>query len=156
MAAWLWWIVVVLVLAAVEILSLDFIFAMVAMGALAAAVAALLGAPLLLQVIVAAVGSILLLFTVRPIALRALRSTPQARTNVHALIGAQATVLRRVDRFGGLVKIGGEEWTARADADDVVFEAATSVYVARIDGATAVVTGSVPARKPLADDEGRR
>ena len=139
MPDWLWWIVIALVLAAAEIASIDFMFGMIAIGAVAAAVAAALGAPVVAQVLVMAVVSVLLIFTLRPLALRQIRSTPQSHTNWRALIGAPALVLQRVDRHGGLVKIRGEEWTARSARDDVVFEPSTMVEVSRIDGATAIV-----------------
>ncbi|MFZ0323805.1 MAG: NfeD family protein [Actinomycetes bacterium] len=139
MPDWAWWVVAALALAALEIVSLDLIFGMMAVGAVAGAVAAGLGATLLAQVFVAGVVSVLMLFAVRPVALRQLRNTPQARTNVHALAGQAALVLQRVDRYSGLVKIGGEDWTARSLHAERAFEPGTHLTVVRIDGATAVV-----------------
>ena len=52
---------------------------------------------------------------------------------------ARATVLRRVDADGGLVRIGGEEWSARAYNPDQVLEPGAQVEVAKIEGATALV-----------------
>ena len=53
--------------------------------------------------------------------------------------GAGAVVLQRVDAHGGRVKIGGEEWSARAYIDDQVIEPGTQVEVVKIEGATALV-----------------
>jgi membrane protein implicated in regulation of membrane protease activity len=139
MPAWVWWVVIALVFAAAEIASVTFFFSMIAIGALAAAVAAALGAPVLGQVLVLAVVSILLIFTLRPLALRYFRPAPDSHTNWRRLIGADALVLQRVDVHGGLVKIGGEEWTARSARADISFDPSTSVRVQRIDGATAIV-----------------
>jgi membrane protein implicated in regulation of membrane protease activity len=61
------------------------------------------------------------------------------RTGSAALVGANATVLQRVDDSGGLVRIGGEEWTARPYMDGQVFEPGAKVEVAEIKGATALV-----------------
>ena len=61
------------------------------------------------------------------------------RTGTAALVGARATVLQRVDADGGRVRIGGEEWSARAYMEDQVLEPGTRVEVARIEGATALV-----------------
>ena len=61
------------------------------------------------------------------------------RTGTAALIGARATVLERVDADGGRVRIGGEEWSARAYMNDQVLEPGTRVEVAKIEGATALV-----------------
>jgi membrane protein implicated in regulation of membrane protease activity len=139
MPDWVWWVVAALALAAIEIVSLDLILGMIAVGALAAAVVAALGLNIVAQVLVAAIVSLLLLFAVRPIALRHLKASPQARTNVEALVGAPALVLKRVDQHTGLVKIGGEDWTARALDPAGVFDPGVSLTVVRIDGATAVV-----------------
>lgn len=139
MPDWVWWVVGALALLALEIISLDLILAMVAVGALAGAVAAALGVGLVGQVLAAAIVSVLCLFGVRPIAIRHLQASPQAATNIDALIGADALVLQRVDRLHGLVRIGGEDWSARTDRSDGTFEPGTHLFVVRIDGATAVV-----------------
>ena len=52
---------------------------------------------------------------------------------------APATVIERVDRNGGQVKIGGEVWTARSYDEDDAFEPGARVEVMKIDGATALV-----------------
>ena len=56
-----------------------------------------------------------------------------------ALVGAPAVVLQRVDADGGLVRIGGEDWSARAYVPDQVLEPGAKVEVAEISGATALV-----------------
>jgi membrane protein implicated in regulation of membrane protease activity len=48
-------------------------------------------------------------------------------------------VLQRVDLNGGRVRIGGEEWSARAYIDDQVLEPGMNVEVVKIEGATALV-----------------
>ena len=47
--------------------------------------------------------------------------------------------LQRVDANGGLVRIGGEDWSARAYMPDQVLEPGVQVEVAEISGATALV-----------------
>ena len=54
-------------------------------------------------------------------------------------MGTKATVLKRVDDSGGLVRIGGEDWTARPYMDGQVFEPGARVEVAEIKGATALI-----------------
>ena len=61
------------------------------------------------------------------------------RTGSAALVGAPAVVLQRVDADGGRVRIGGEEWSARAFMPDQVLEPGMRVEVAEIEGATALV-----------------
>jgi len=86
--------------------------------------------------ILASLGSLAVL---RPIARRHLRTPARIRTGTAALVGGPATVVERVDRSGGCVKIGGEIWTARAYDDDDSFEPGARVEVMKIDGATALV-----------------
>ena len=75
----------------------------------------------------------------RPIARAHLHMPAMLRTGTAALVGAQGTVLQRVDADGGRVRIGGEEWTARPYMDGQVFEAGARVQIAEIKGATALV-----------------
>ena len=100
---------------------------------------ALGGGSVELQVAAFVAGSVASLAIVRPIARRHLRAPPHTRTGAAALIGQTATVLERVDRDRGMVKIGGEVWTARAYDEDHVMEPGARVEVLKIDGATALV-----------------
>jgi membrane protein implicated in regulation of membrane protease activity len=95
--------------------------------------------PAWVQVLVFIAGSLASLAFLRPIARAHLRMPAITRTGTAALVGARATVLQRVDANGGRVRIGGEEWSARAYMDDQVLEPGTRVEVARIEGATALV-----------------
>jgi membrane protein implicated in regulation of membrane protease activity len=61
------------------------------------------------------------------------------RTGTAALEGTHAVVLQRVDVSGGRVRIGGEEWSARAFMPDQVMEPGARVEVMKIEGATALV-----------------
>lgn len=160
--AWLWWIGAALVLGVIETLTVDLTFLMFAGGAVGGAIAAALGASFLVQAIVFAVVSTLLLAAVRPWAKwQLLSTTPDMRTNASALIGREATALTVIDERGGRVRLGGEEWSARlvAEARPAVpppahrgyaapvqalpgptrIEPGTDVRVTAIDGAIAVV-----------------
>jgi membrane protein implicated in regulation of membrane protease activity len=111
----------------------------VALAAVAGALASLVGAPLWLQLVVFVIGSFASLGLLRPIARRHLRMPHAIRTGAAALVGAPAVVLQRVDSQGGLVRIGGEDWSARAYVPDQVLEPGAQVEVAEIQGATALV-----------------
>lgn len=107
-------------------------------GALAALVADLAGADLWLQIVVLCIVSLLMIAFVRPIALKHLHKGPaEQRTNVDRLIGQSALVMEPVSATAGLVKIGGDVWSARSAAE--IIDAGQTVQVTRIDGATAVV-----------------
>lgn len=139
--AWIAWIVLILVFAIVEISTLEFTFLMLAIGSLGGLISGLFGLPWWAQFIVAFVLALLLIFTVRPPLLRALRKGEDpARSNVDALIGMAGTV---TTDFGGnpnhVKLLNGDTWTARlADPYRDLIEG-ERVTVTAIEGATAVV-----------------
>ena len=137
--AWVAWVVLALALAGLEMTTLELVFLMIAAGALGGGVTAALGAPVVLQVLLAAVTALAMLLVVRPIALRHLHTPIETRTGVAALVGRQAVVLERVAGGGGLVRLGGEVWTARPFDPSRAIEPGRTVEVMEIDGATAVV-----------------
>ena len=140
MDAWVWWIVAAGALAVAEVLTGGtLVLAMLAGGAAAGGLTAALGAPPALAVGVFALVSVALLGLVRPIARRHMRVNREARTNVAALVGAEALVLESVDGQDGRIKLAGEVWSARAYDGQSVFEPGTRVQVLQIEGATALV-----------------
>lgn len=140
MPAWAVWVIAAVVLAGVELFTPGlFVAGLLVLPALAAALAATLGAGAAVQLIVFIVGSAGSALFLRPLARSHLRMPAQLRTGTAALVGAPATVLQRVDRDGGRVRIGGEEWSARAFMDDQIIEPGARVEVVKIEGATALV-----------------
>jgi membrane protein implicated in regulation of membrane protease activity len=140
MPAWLAWAIVAVLLAIGEIFTPGLFFlGPIAVAAVAAAVAAALGGPVWVQIIVFGVGSFASVGLLRPIARAHLKMPHSIRTGAAALEGAKAVVLQRVDGRGGRVKIGGEEWSARSYMPDEAFDVGTEVEVVQIQGATALV-----------------
>lgn len=138
--AWLIWAIAAAALAVGELLTPGLFFlGPVSVAALIACLLALLGlgpAAQLTAFIVASIASIAIL---RPLARSHLKVPPLLRTGTAALVGSRALVLERVDVNGGRVRIGGEEWSARAFIDDQVIEPGARVEVVKIEGATALV-----------------
>jgi membrane protein implicated in regulation of membrane protease activity len=143
MSAWVIWIVAAGLLAIGEILTLSFFMGPIAVAAVLAAVAALLGAGTALQLVVFIVASIASLVVLRPVANRHLRTPAKVRTGTAALVGARAVVLERVDADGGAVKLAGEVWSARSYDEDEVLEPGARVQVMQIQGATALVSDGI-------------
>jgi membrane protein implicated in regulation of membrane protease activity len=138
--AWVGWLVLIAVFLVVEMLTLTFTFLMVGVGGLAGLVADLFGAPVWLQVVIAAIVAVLLIFGIRPALLNRLRrGEDAARTNVFALIGLAGTVVMTTDTGTGQVKLAnGDIWTARAEPA-ATLPVGSAVQVVRIEGATAFV-----------------
>ncbi|MDR2566644.1 MAG: NfeD family protein [Bifidobacteriaceae bacterium] len=137
---WLWWLIGALLLGVVEMMTVDFTFLMLSVGALAAAGAAWLHAPWWVTVIVFAVVSVVMLATVRPLLLRFLKVKADTRpvSGAAALVGKPAEAVTAIDEHGGRAKIGGDVWTARLEGEGVV-PPGTELVVTAIDGATSVV-----------------
>jgi membrane protein implicated in regulation of membrane protease activity len=138
--AWIVWAVVAVALAVGEVLTPGMFFlGPVALAAAAAALASLLGAGGVISTLVFIVGALLSLGFLRPIARRHVHLPALSRTGTDALVGKKALVTRRVDAQGGRVRIGGEEWSARAYLDGQVLDEGKTVDVIQIEGATALV-----------------
>src|SRR6478752_9572997 len=96
-------------------LTLTFTFLMLGIGGVAGLVADLLGAPLWLQAVIAAVVAAVLILVLRPPLLKRLRrGEDPTPSNVAALVGLSGQVLSTVTPHGGQVKLSnGDTWTAR-------------------------------------------
>ncbi len=152
--AWVFWLGLLLLSIIVEVHPLEFTFLMLALGSVGGLVAGLVGAPWWLQLIVAAVLALLLLFFVKPPLLHALRKgADPARSNVDALLGLTGAVTVDFRGGAGQVKlVNGDIWTARV-ADSIApagLVEGAPIVVTAIEGATAVV---VPASDPTRAEE---
>jgi membrane protein implicated in regulation of membrane protease activity len=139
MPAWLIWLIICGGLAAAEATNFALVLIMAAAGAGAASIVAAVGAPVVVQVLVAIAGTLALLWGVRPVAIRHLNPDPMTVTGTDALVGQEAIVMAKVDRHDGRVRLNGAEWSARTMDPKQEFSAGTVVAVVAIDGATAVV-----------------
>ena len=140
MAGWLAWSIAAALLAVGEVFTPGMFFlGPVALAAVAGAVAAAIGGAVWLQLVVFIAGSAASLGMLRPIARAHLHMPVAIRTGAAALEGGHALVLQRVDVNGGRVRIGGEEWSARAYMPDQVIEPGAQVEIVKIEGATALV-----------------
>lgn len=139
MTAWLLWLVLGAALGVAEILTLTLYLGLIAVGAVAAAVVASVGAPALVQAVVFAVVSGGLVVAIRPVARRHGTATPQIRTGAAALVGRTAIVVQPVAAGQGQVKIGGEVWSARPYDGRQAIPVGAVVDVLEIEGATALV-----------------
>ena len=149
--AWIGWLVLILAFLVIEMLTLDFTFLMLSIGGLAGLGADLIGAPVWLQVIIAAVVAAVLVLVLRPPLLRRLRrGEDPTPSNVDALIDLRGRVVSTVSAHGGQVKLAnGDIWTARTESGEL--EPGTPIHVSRIDGATAVVRTDAPPAFPTED-----
>ncbi len=140
MESWIVWLIVAAVLGVAELVTITFAFGIIAVAAVVAAVVGAfhldLGIQLAAFVVAAAAG----LGFVRPVAIRHLKQAPALRTGTAALVGRSAIVLEEVNEHSGRVRIEGEEWSSRPYLDEsLVIPVGTKVDVMQIKGATALV-----------------
>jgi membrane protein implicated in regulation of membrane protease activity len=110
--AWAIWLSIAFLLAVAEIMSLDLVLIMLAVGALAGA-----GMSVVAKV----------------------RMMPGYKSSTAKMVGSSGVAVSQVDRSGGEIKVDGQSWSARPYASDLVIEQGTEIEVYEIDGAIAVV-----------------
>ena len=134
------WLVAMIVLLIIEGIVPGLVSIWFAIGAFAAMISAILGAPLWLQVLWFFAVSILTLCLTRPFAKKYVnsRATP---TNADMLIGKECVVTEEIDNVlgTGAVTVGGKVWTARTEDPDGKAEAGKIMTVVKIEGVKLIV-----------------
>ena len=136
---WFLWLLTAAALGAAEFFTLTLVFGLLAGAALVAAVVAGVGVGVLGQLVALGLAAAAGLLIVRPIAKRQMAQQPLTRDGSDALIGKRAEVMQEVTATRGLIKLSGEEWSARALDESLVIPAGALVDVMEIEGATAIV-----------------
>jgi len=139
MELWLIWLVIAVVMGVAEIFTLTAALGVLAAAAVVPAVLAAVGLPLPVQLVMFAAAAAAGVVLVRPVALRHMRQPQLERFGVDALVGKRAFVVREVTDRDGLVRIDGDDWTARTFDDTTVIPVGATVDVMRISGTTAFV-----------------
>jgi len=137
---WVLWLIAAVILAIGELATAGLFLAPFAVGALVATLLSAAGAALAVCLAVALVVSVVVLASLRPLARSHRRMPPKLRTGTAALVGREALVLQRTTEDEGVVKLEGEQWTARAYGPGEVLEPGQRVQVVEIRGAIALVT----------------
>ena len=135
----IFWAVAVVAFVILELATVGLASIWFALGALCALIAALLGAPLWLQIVWFAIVSIATLLLTRPLAKKYINSKTMA-TNADRVIGSRAVVKERIDELSGTgaVLADGKMWSARA-ADGSSIDPGTVVTVREIRGVKLIV-----------------
>lgn len=131
------WLVAAGILAIIEAVTLGLVCIWFAGGAVGAAVAAMLGASFLVQVVVFLAVSAVLVAITRPIAKKRLNSKTE-KTNVDAIVGQTGIVeVTITQQAPGQVKADGKVW--RAVCETGTIEKGTVVVIKSIKGVTIMV-----------------
>ena len=132
----IYWLIGLGAFVIIEMISLGLTSIWFAGGCLVGFVAALLGAPFWLQVVLALAVSILLLIFTKPVVEKHLNHNRE-KTNVDSVRERQGKVIEEIDNFNqkGTVLIDGMEWMARNAASDEKIPVDTRVVVWEVRGA---------------------
>ena len=134
------WLVVLIVSIGVEVATLGLTSIWFAGGAVVAVIVAAFHGPVWLQILLFFAVSLLLLFFTRPVAVRYFNKD-RVRTNVESMIGRQAIVTSEIDNLQGIgqVTVGGQEWSARTEADGMNLQPRTVVDIVAVSGVKLIV-----------------
>ena len=133
------WVALMIAFAAVELITPQLVCIWFAIGSLGAFIAALLNAPLWLQILIFILVSVIMIFVTRPLYRRFIK-TKLVPTNSDRLIGETAVVTEAIDNLDakGAVKVQGQVWSARSENGEAI-PADTRVTVLRIEGVKLIV-----------------
>lgn len=134
------WLVLIVVFLAVEAFVPGLVSIWFALGSLAALVAAMVGAPLWLQIVWFLVLSVAALALTRPLAKKYINSKVQP-TNADMTIGRECVVTEDIDNLkgSGTVSCDGQLWTARMLRDGSTAKAGEIVKAVKIQGVKLIV-----------------
>lgn len=137
----IFWLIVIIACIIIELLTLGLTTIWFAGGALVAFIAALLSAPLWMQIVLFVIVSAVMLLFTRPFAAKYINKGA-VKTNYESMAGRVGEVMEQIDNLKavGCVRVGGQDWTARSAAPEEIIPAGTKVVVQRIDGVKLIVT----------------
>lgn len=133
------WLMLTVVFAIFEAVTVQLVSIWFAGGALLAWVAGIIGLGIWVQTAVFIITSALLLLLTRPLVKRLLKKRDTS-TNLDRIIGKNIIVSERVDNYApsGKAIINGVSWSLRSD-DDSVIDVGEHVTVERIEGVHLIV-----------------
>ncbi len=116
MDTWAIWMIAGVILLILELLSMSFFMLWIGVAAILAGVVAVFVPIAWVQWLVFAILTLILLLATRPLA-RSIHGSVTQPSNVDAMIGKRALVIEAIDprKNMGRVRVGSDEWRARAE-----------------------------------------
>lgn len=138
----LFWMILTVLLAAVEALTAQLVCIWLAGGSLVAMICAAFKLGTTVQILAFIIASTVLLIFTRPLVKKLVKNSTE-KTNVDALIGKTAVVTDDIDNLkeNGAVKLGGIIWTARS-ADNTTINKNSIVTIEKVEGVKVFVRQS--------------
>ena len=134
MDIWIWVAVIVLAVI-IELLTTELVSVWFIPAGLIAAILALFGVPLTVQVIVFVAVSFLGIFLLRTWIMKR-SSKINTKTNIDAIVGEKCIVTEKIDNYAGCgqAKVKGQIWSACSVKDDEIFEPGDVLQIVAIEG----------------------
>lgn len=134
------WLILAVALALIELATMGLVTIWFAVGAIIACLSALVGVPLIGQLVIFAVVSTVILVVVRPLANKYINSKVK-KTNIDALAGRRLIAKTDIDNIKriGKVDVDGSTWMAASDCDEITINAGEEVEIVKVVGATIIV-----------------
>src|ERR1700736_5669577 len=152
MTAFWFWVIVAIVFAIAEVLTVALFAVFITVGALGAAIVSLLGFNLLVQAIVLGVIGVAGILVARPYLVERLHiGRPALRSGADSMVGQQAVLLEPILGVGqpGHLKLAGELWPALTD-DGSAVPVNTLVVVTALRSTTLIVRAASSPSIPTA------
>ncbi len=139
MISYIIWAALILAFGVLEGVTVQLVSIWFVLGSIAGLIAAVCGAPVIVQVLVCIGVSVAALVITRPLVKKKLTTKVQS-TNADRCIGTDAVVTQEINNLAdaGTVKADGKLWTARSSNGDII-PAAEVVTVERIEGVKLIV-----------------
>lgn len=133
------WLVLFVILLVFELITMGLVSIWFAIGALAAALVAAIGANWLIQALVFIGISVLVLIFIRPFAANYINNHVE-KTNVESIVGKSGKVTCDIDNVNasGTVVIDGMDWTARSAQGEII-KAGATIEVLSVEGVKVIV-----------------
>lgn len=150
----MFWLILLIVFIGIEVATLGLTTIWFGGGALVAVLAAALRAPIVIQIVLFFLVSLVLLFFTRPVAVKYFNKD-RIRTNVESLVGRQAIVISEINNLQsiGQVTVGGQEWSARSCDDKMNILPGAVVKILAINGVKLIVREEQPMPQMTPYDE---
>jgi membrane protein implicated in regulation of membrane protease activity len=136
----MYWLVAMIVLILIEIQTVGLTTIWFAAGALVAVIASAIGLNFVVQVVMFIVVSIVMLIFTRPWAMKYINAN-RTKTNYEDIIGKVVRITQDVDNISGTgaAIVNGQEWTARANDENVKIPSGKLAKVVDIKGVKLMV-----------------
>ena len=146
------WAVLVIAAIAIEAATMGLTSIWFAGGGLLALGVAALRGPIVLQIVLFFVVSLVLLIFTRPVAVKYFNKD-RVKTNAESIVGRKGIVTGEIDNLKatGQVTVAGQEWTARSIVEDQIIPVGTVVVVEEVKGVKLMVR-STPKVVEVADE----